>query len=159
MKTSYKFIGIFLMILSALFIPFISGCEENSDENDYVPTLISRGPANIKFINYDRSQFVLTDGWTLNIDGNTEVSRQRPSCSGFNHANVYEIEKTDFIWYKIDMMAPTTRAADKEATAVEFVAQRAECQEEPIQFVVDIDKDRDGVGAAQDPDDNDPNVR
>lgn len=166
MRNYIRFVMVALLSLS---MTTFMGCEIGGDDSADsgtssnpaagIPHIIERGPVGIRYINYERTQFVLSDGWTMNITGETEVSRQRPSCSGYNYDSVHNFEMSDKIWYKYDQRAPTTHVDQKEANAVVFEAQRAECTEPPIQYVVDIDVDRDGVGATQDADDNDPNVQ
>lgn len=161
-----KYIKLLMVIAVALSMSMFAGCDPSSgdggdgeDPMEGIPHIVERGPVGIRYINFDRTQFVLSDGWTMNITGETEVNRQRPSCSGYSHDSVYSIEMSDKIWYKYDQRAETTIVAQKEANALVFEGQRAECTEPPIQYVVDIDVDRDGVGATQDADDNDPNVQ
>lgn len=162
-----KYLRIAAIVLMALSLVSFVGCDpttgdgggSSEDPTVGIPHIVERGPTAIRYINFDRTQFVLADGWTMNITGETEVNRQRPSCSGYSHDSVYSFEMSDRIWYKYDQRAASTHVEQREADAVVFEGQRAECTEAPIQYVVDIDADRDGVGATQDADDNDPNVQ
>jgi len=138
------FVNIVLLALVASMAIFAAtGCESDSnDDSSSSSAVIERGPFDIKYLNNGRTQMVLEDGWTLNIDGNTKISYQRLSCSGVEYGeNLFSIDFEASVEYKIDMKALSTSVPDKEATAITIVAYRKSCIDPPVQYILDTDRD------------------
>lgn len=137
------------------------GCETSDDSSSSQSAVMTKGPTSIVYLNNNRTELVMADGWTLKVTPSTKVDRQRPSCSGFEAASTYDLAMSDSIEYKIDMKAPTTDVPNKTAYAIEIDAWRAECLHDTNtpSIVYYTDTDRDGVADFADPDPNDPNVR
>ena len=96
----------------------------------------------------------------MNIQG-VSISRQRPSCSGFETAYPEDIKTTDVVEYTFDMVGDEIDVARKITTPINLMIWRAECvtsqNQDPSQYV--RDSDFDGVGDLWDADPNDPNVQ
>jgi hypothetical protein len=126
MKT--KRLAVALAAIMACFA-FVSGCDEDNDSSGTKGTLIiSRGPTKVKESNYNRTSLVMTDGWTVMIGSQTEVLRQRPSCSGFDVVSISAIDIVeDYIEYSFDQKDLGNKEIRKTVNAVKIEAYREEC--------------------------------
>lgn len=156
MKRLKVLVLVFCALLGSVFV---TSCDD-SDSSESQSAVIERGPYEIVYINYGRSQIVLEDGWTLDINGNTKISVQRPSCSGFEYGrNLFDIKfegTKALIEYKIDMTANTTSVPDKEAIAISVTAYRESCLKPDAELQYILDSDLDGYTDNIDAFPNDP---
>ena len=143
----HKWLLICIMILCSY------GCDLDSSESsdDNAGPSSSVNTSRIRFINNNRSEIVLENGYSLQLEG-VSIQRQRVSCSGFDNVSASELSGTDTIEYTFDLRAATTDVVAKKAVATSIRAWRYECLNpdpgDPIQFV--LDSDFDGIGDAVD---------
>jgi hypothetical protein len=137
---------------------FNIGCD-NDNNNDYVKSKELTKSANLVYLNDHRSQLVMDDGYTVNITSSTIISRQRPSCSGFEQESVYEYELGDMIEYTY-IEDGEVNYSSRVVDAVKIKAWSQDClnPEKDIQYVIYLDTDKDGYPNKYDSAPTDPAV-
>ena len=76
-----------ILCLVVFAIGILLGCDSNKEDATIKNQSITK-TSSLLYLNNHRTQLVMDDGYTVNILGDTFVSLQRESCSGFEEESI-----------------------------------------------------------------------
>lgn len=151
-----------LLIAIGIVLSAVSCNNDDKSEDDNQPVSLMKDsePKTIRYINFERTQFVTTDGWVVNMDENTIFNMQRESCSGFNHSSPqdkdFRMSVIGAVQFEYDLVAGADQLGKKRVRATTVNVWRKECLTPTPSYVIYPDTDKDRYADHEDAFPNDP---